>query len=183
MFVTSASLDRRRSGNAARHLALTIAVEVLVCGSPDRGDDGAAFAAAKLLHGKLPPDVTMRVVGMLDVDDLLAVPPGAGVVIVDAATGVDPGAIVDLALTGFIGSQNGVHPRSSHALALPEVVGLAEMMRGRPLRGRIVAIGGTRFGLGDAFSRAVSARIGQLADAIEQAIADIRPVARPGGGG
>ena len=152
-----------------------VAVEVLVCGSPDRGDDGAPMAVMGRLRGQLPLDVSLRAVGQLDVDDLLSIPLGAGVVIVDAATGIDPGIIVDLALTGLIGQPDGVHPRSSHALAMPEVVGLAEMLRGRPLRGRIVAIGGAHFGLGSSFSRPVTAALDPLSDAIVQAVASVRP--------
>jgi hydrogenase maturation protease len=166
-----------------RRAAAAVAVEVLVCGSPDRGDDGAPIAVSQLLDGRLPPDVALRVVGQLDVDDLLSIPPGAGVVIVDAATGIEPGAIVELVLNGLIGGHGALHPRSSHALALPEVVGLAEMMRGRPLRGRIVAIGGSRFGLGDSFSAPVSAALGRLADSISEAVGHVRPPGDPEGGG
>lgn len=158
-----------------------IAVEVLVCGSPDRGDDGAPIAAMRLLRASLPRDVARRVVGQLDVLDLLSIPPGAGVVIVDAATGIDPGAIVDLALSGLIGHQHQVRPRSSHALALPEVVGVAEMIRGRPLRGRIVAIGGAQFDFGEPFSRPVSAALRPLSDAILEAIGHVRPPDDPRG--
>lgn len=161
-----------------RHGA-TVAVEVLVCGSPDRGDDGAPMAVMGRLRDQLPVDVKMRAVGQLDVDDLLSIPFGAGVVIVDAATGIDPGIIVDLALTGLIGQPDGVHPRSSHALALPEVVGLAEMLRGRPLRGRIVAIGGAHFSLGSNFSRPVNAALVPLTEAIVNAVATVRPSAGP----
>lgn len=163
-------------------LGSAVAVEVFVCGSPDRGDDGAPIAASGLLRGGLPPDVAVRVVGQLDVDDLLSIPPGAGVVIVDAATGIDPGAIVDLALTGLIGQQDGVRPRSSHALALPEVVGLAEMIRGWPLRGRIVAIGGAQFGLGEPFSWPVAAALPVLSDAILEAVGHVRRPGDPRGG-
>ena len=152
-----------------------VAVEVLVCGSPDRGDDGAPLAVMAKLRELLPRDVTVRAVGMLDVDDLLSIPRGAGVVIVDAATGIDPGAIMELALNGLIGRSDGVHPRSSHALTLPEVVGLAEMLRGRPLCGRIVAIGGAHFNLGSSFSRPVSAALDPLSQAIVQAVASVRP--------
>ena len=127
------------------------------------------------LREQLPTDVTLRAVGMLDVDDLLSVPSGAGVVVVDAATGIDPGAIVDMALNGLIGRSDGVHPRSSHALTLPEVVGLAEMLRGRPLCGRIVAIGGAHFGLGSTFSRPVNASLDPLSEAIVSAVASVRP--------
>jgi hydrogenase maturation protease len=158
---------------------VTVAVEVLFCGSADRGDDGAPTAVMGRLREQLPPDVTMRAVGMLDVDDLLSVPQGAGVVIVDAATGIEPGAIVDLALNGLIGRSDGMHPRSSHALALPEVVGLAEMLRGRPMCGRIVAIGGAHFGLGSSFSRPVNAALEPLSQAIVQAVASVRPPSVP----
>ena len=133
------------------------------------------MAVMPRLRDKLPADVTMRAVGQLDVDDLLSIPSGAGVVIVDAATGLDPGAIVDLALNGLIGRADGVHPRSSHALTLPEVVGLAEMLRGRPLCGRIVAIGGAHFGLGSSFSRPVNAALDPLSDAVVEAVASVRP--------
>jgi hydrogenase maturation protease len=170
--MTRALLVRR--ARPPRHAA-AVAVEVLVCGSPDRGDDGAPLAVMGRLRDQLPTDVTMRAVGMLDVDDLLSVPAGAGVVIVDAATGIEPGTIVDLALNGLIGRSDGVHPRSSHALTLPEVVGLAEMLRGRPMRGRIVAIGGAHFGLGSSFSRAVNASLDPLSEAIVEAVTSVRP--------
>ena len=63
-------------------------VEVLVCGSPDRGDDGAPAVATASLAGHLPSTVQVRVIGQLDIDDLLSVPPGARVIVVDAATGI-----------------------------------------------------------------------------------------------
>ena len=169
------ALLARRPRAPRRTAAVAVAVEVLVCGSPDRGDDGAPMAVMSRVREQLPADVTMRAVGMLDVDDLLSIPAGAGVVIVDAATGIDPGAIVDLTLHGMIGRSDGVHPRSSHALTLPEVVGLAEMMRGRPLCGRIVAIGGAHFGLGSSFSRPVNAALEPLSEAIVQAVSSVRP--------
>ena len=100
-------------------------VQVLVCGSPDRGDDGVAVAAAAMIRDQLPDGVRMRTVGQLDIDDLLAVPAAVGVVIVDAASGLRPGQIVDLPLTGLIGRPERLRPRSSHAVGLPEVVALA----------------------------------------------------------
>ena len=160
-----------------------IAVEVLVCGAIDRGDDGAPIAASCLLRGSLPPDVAVHIVGQLEVDDLLWISPEAGVVIVDAATGIDPGTIVDRSLAGLIDGQDRIRPRSSHALALPEVLGLAEIIRGRPLRGRIVAIGGAQFGLGEQFSWPVSAALRSFADAIVEAAAQLRPPGEAGARG
>jgi hydrogenase maturation protease len=155
----------QRSIGKAKH----VEVEVLVCGSRDRGDDGAAIVAAGRL-GRLPRHVRTRMIGQLDIDDLLAVPAGARVVIVDAAVGIRPGDVVELPLTGFIGRTDALRPRSSHALTFPEVIGLAELMRGRPLRGEIVAIGGVHFGLGEPLSGSVVKALPALVSRIREAI-------------
>jgi hydrogenase maturation protease len=130
------------------------AVEILLCGSPDRGDDGAPVAAGPLIARWLPADVRLKVVDTLDIDALLAIPLGAGIVIVDTAIGIEPGAIVSIPLNGLIGRED-LRARSAQALAFPEVIGLTEMLRGRPLPGRIVAIGAARFGMGKPLSRRV----------------------------
>ena len=141
-----------------------ILVEILVCGSPDRGDDAVALAAAPAIRAALPPDARLKVVGLLGIDDLLAVARGAGVVIVDTAVGIAPGKIVTMPLTGLIGC-DGLRPRSSHALAFPEVIGLAELLRGMPLDGQIVAIGAKRFTQGKPLSRSVVAALPTLIEA------------------
>ena len=141
-----------------------ILVEILVCGSLDRGDDGAALAAAPGIRERLPSDVRIKVVGTLDIDDLLAVPKGASVVIVDAAIGIPPGQVVTLPLTGLI-DRDGIRPRSSHALAFPEVIGLAELLRGAPMIGEIVAVGADRFTPGKPLRRIVTAAIPALVEA------------------
>jgi hydrogenase maturation protease len=150
--------------------AQSVAVEVLVCGSPDRGDDGAPMAAAAVLRDHMSDDVRIRIIGHLDIDDLLAVPTGARVVIVDTAVGIRPGHIVELPLTGLVGREDGLRPRSSHALAFPEVIGLAELIRGRPVQGRIVAIGGMAFGLGATLSPRVAKAIPALVAAVREAM-------------
>ena len=150
------------------------AVEILVCGTPDRGDDGAPIAAATLIGQHAVGDVRIRIVGHLDIDDLLAIPADAGVVIADTAVGLHAGRITTLQLSGLIGREDGLHPRSSHALAFPEVVALAEFMRGRPLCGRVVVIGGCSFGLGEPFSRAVAAALPAFQVAILDAVEEVR---------
>jgi hydrogenase maturation protease len=147
---------------------------VVICVSPDRGDDGAPLAAATVLRQDLPADVRVRTVGQLDIDDLLAVTTDAGVVIVDAAVGIRPGQIVEIPLNGLVAREDRLRPRSSHALAFPEVIGLAEVMRGRPMRGLIVAIGGKAFGLGAAFSPRVARAIPTLVAAVRDAIQRVR---------
>ena len=145
-------------------------IDVLVCGSIDRGDDGAPSAASELLESDRPANARIRRVGQVDVDDLLSIPRGGGVVIVDTATGVDPGTIIVLPLRGLVGDPS-VQPRSSNSLAMPEVIGLADMLRGRPLVGRIVVIGARRFNLGRPLTRRVSASLPSLARAIRVAVA------------
>jgi hydrogenase maturation protease len=152
-----------------------MAVQLLVCGTTDRADDGASILAARLITDRLPPDVGLRIVGQLDIDHLLAIPDGAAAVIVDTAVGIPAGEIIDLPLDGLIGRGDELRPRSSHALAIPEVVGLAGILRGHPLPGRIVAIGGSAFGLGKPLSRRVAAALPHLADAILRAADGCRP--------
>jgi hypothetical protein len=149
-------------------------VEVLACGTADRGDDGAAIAALAGLESELPPDVTVRLVDRLDIDDLLTVPVGAGAVVVDTVTGVDPGWVVEIPFTGLVGRESGIHARSSVALARPETVGLASMIRGRPLTGVIVAIGGQSFGPGEALSWPVATGLCTFRLAIVDAIDRVR---------
>ena len=165
--------DLAASGPGRDQAGLSL-VDVLVCGSPDRGDDGAALAALARLVATLPADVRVRVVGRLEVDDLLAVPAHAGVVIVDTVTGVDPGRIVRMPLRSLVGRESGLRLRSSNALAVPEVIGLADMIRRRPLVGVVVAVGGLEFGLGDAFSWPVSTALRAFGEAIVGAIDRVR---------
>ena len=150
-----------------------VAVEVFVCGSPDRGDDGAAGTACQAVRTALPPDVRIRAVGQLDVDDLLRVPPEAQVVIVDVATGIEPGAVLELCLADLLESET-IRPRSSHALAVSGTVALAELIGERSLRGRVVALGGTHFALGDVLSGPVAAALPRFATAIREAVEHAR---------
>ena len=152
-------------------------VEVLACGAPDRGDDGAAVIAVGRLADALPPDVRTRLVGQLDIDDLLAVPKGAGVVVADTALGVDPGWIVEIPFSGLAGREAGIRPRSSHALSIPETVAVASIIRGHPLPGIVVAIGGVDFGLGEALSWPVASAMDAFVLAIADAIGRVRTLA------
>jgi Ni,Fe-hydrogenase maturation factor len=170
---SSASATASPDPTSERILRPTL-VEVLACGDPSRGDDGAPVAAITELGDDLPSDVTIRLVGDLDIDDLLAVPPGAGAVVVDTATGVEPGWVVEIPFIALAGRSSGIRARSSDALARPETVGLASMIRGRPLVGVHVAIGGASFGLGDSLSWPVAAGLCSFRVAIVDAIERVR---------
>jgi hydrogenase maturation protease len=168
---TTAEVERRTPAHRST-LGPIPSVDVLVCGSIDRGDDGAPSAASELLESDRPANAQIRRIGRVDVDNLLSIPRGAGVVIVDAATGVDPGTILELPLRGLLVDAS-VQPRSSHSLAMPEVIGLADMLRGRPLVGRIVVIGARRFTLGRPLTRRVSAALPSLSRAVRVAIGHV----------
>ncbi len=168
-------ISTRRSAATARR----IVVEVLICGTEDRGDEAAPTAAAVLLADRIADDVVLRSVGQLAIDDLLAVPPGASVVVVDSAAGVRPGQIIQLPLTGLIGRTDDLRPRSAKALSFAEVVGVAGLIRGRPLKGRIVAIGGNAFGPGETLSWPVRNAMPALVAAVVEAIEGQRDRGRP----
>jgi hydrogenase maturation protease len=148
-------------------------VEVLVCGAEDRGDDGAPQVAARFLPDQLPADVRIRAIGQLDVDDLRWVPLDTAVVVVDAATGIPPGTVVTLALDD-LATTAGIRARSSHAMSASEVIGLANLMRERPLTGLVVAIGGSRFGFGAELDDPVADAIPELIGAVLDAVGSLR---------
>ena len=115
--MTTSARDARRhasSGHPSRSRSSS-------AGRPTGATTAPPVAAASLMPSHAADDVRIRVVGQLDIDDLLAVPPGARVVVVDAATGIPPGRIVDLPLDGLVDRDDRLRPRSSHALAFPEV--------------------------------------------------------------
>lgn len=149
-------------------------VEVLVCGLPRHGDDAAAAAALEHLAPALEGDVRARMVGQLDLEDLLAVAPGAGIVVVDTAVGLAPGWIVEFPVGGLAGRATGVHPRASLVLSSPETIEVASVIRDRPLVGMLVAIGGLDFGLGEPLSWPVQAGMAGFERAIIDAIARVR---------
>jgi len=158
---THAGAGRQADGQVGRPGGRPV---LLVCGEPERGDDGAAIAAV----AALPPAVLARVdtvrCGQLDVDHLLAVPDGARCIVVDAAVGVAPGEIVAIPLADLADRAGGGTPRSSHALPPDQVIGLAAALRGRPPEGVFVGIGGRAFGLGAGLSPDVAAALPRLVD-------------------
>jgi hydrogenase maturation protease len=129
--------------------------------------------AARALVHQLPAGVRIRAVGHLDILDLLDLPDGVGVVIVDAATGIAPGSIVDLPIDELRRLRT-CRPRSSHALTGPDVLGLAALLRRDPLRGRVVAIGGAEFGIGAGLSRRVTEAIPGLIASVLEAVESVR---------
>jgi hydrogenase maturation protease len=155
-------------------MSSALRVRLLVCGAGDRGDDGAALAAAATLLPTLDEEhrawLEIRRCGQLDVEDLLDLPAGMAGVIVDAAVGIEPGQIVIIPFEQLLAGDTGTGPRSSHALPITQVLGLATTLRDRPLRGSFVGIGGRRFGFGQSLSRAVRSAMPTFRTAIVEEI-------------
>jgi hydrogenase maturation protease len=144
-------------------------VRLLVCGASDRGDDGAALVAAATLLPTLSEAhralVDVRRCGQLDVDDQLGTPDGMAGLIIDAAIGGAPGTIVTVPFERLVAGDGAVGPRSSHALPVSQVLGLADALGHLP-PGTFVGIGGRRFGFGQGLSRVVRAAMPAYRDAI-----------------
>jgi hydrogenase maturation protease len=133
-------------------------VRVLVCGSADRSDDGAALCAVAHILPQLEPALRQRVevrrCPQLDAADLIDVADGEACLVLDTVVGVEPGIVVQIPLDELTRLEDAA-PRSSHALPISQVLGIAEAIRGQLPRGRLVGIGGKWFGFGETRSRAV----------------------------
>jgi hydrogenase maturation protease len=144
-------------------------VRVLVCGSADRGDDGAALTAIAHVLPSLDAAICARLeirrCPQLDATDLIDVSPDEACLILDTVVGVEAGQIVELPLAALVRDLE-VAPRSSHALPIQQVVGIAEAVRGSLPSGLFLGIGGKWFGFGSTRSRAVR----QAMPAFERAV-------------
>jgi hydrogenase maturation protease len=148
-----------------------LAVRILVCGNADRGDDGAALAAVARVLPALPPAVLARIevrrCVQLDATDLIDVADSEACLIVDTVVGVEPGEIVTIPLACLATGPGPISPRSSHALPIDQTIGLASTLRGAPVAGFFVGIGGRWFAYGQRrFSRPVKANLVGLRAAI-----------------
>jgi hydrogenase maturation protease len=153
-------------------------VRLLVCGNAERGDDGAALAAVAGLLGGLPPNLLaildVRRCEALDLEDLVDLPDGVACVIVDAAVGLLPGAVVTIPLRELPerDAAIGPVPRSSHVLPIGQLVAIAAVRRGYPVDGSFVGIGGRSFGFGRRIGSSVRAALPAFRASIELALID-----------
>jgi hydrogenase maturation protease len=144
-------------------------VRLVVCGNADRGDDGVALAAAATLLPSLPatiaPKLEVRRCTELRTEDLIDLPDDMRVLIVDAVLGPPPGDVVRVPLSS-LAAHPSFTPRSSHQLPIDLVVGLAGIIRKRPIPGTFVGLAGHRFGFGTPLSRSARAGLPAFRDAI-----------------
>jgi hydrogenase maturation protease len=149
-------------------------IRLLVCGTADRGDDGAAVHAVAHLLPQLDADLRQRLevrrCPQLDAVDLIDVAPGEACVVMDTVVGVEAGEVVEIPLDELV-TRAGIAPRSSHALPIEQVLGIARAVRGGLPAGTFVGIGGKWFGFGELQSRALRRGMPEFERAAEAAIA------------
>jgi hydrogenase maturation protease len=152
-------------------------LRILVCGTADRGDDGAALCAISRVLPSLPEPLRGRLevrrCRQLDATDVMDVGPGVACVVIDTVVGVEPGSIVRMPLEELARRPGGVAPRSSHALAVDDALLIAEACRGSLPVGTFVGIGGKWFGYGERFSRAVKTGMPAFTAAIQASIEEL----------
>jgi hydrogenase maturation protease len=144
-------------------------IPVLVCGTPLRGDDGAALEAVRELPHEVRGVADLRMIGQLDAD-LLVEPGIEPCVVVDTVVGVPPGSLVSLPLSALAEVGIGAMPHSSHSLGIGRAVSLAQAILGRPMAGRFVGIGGADFRTDAGLSDPVAAGLPALRAAVSEAV-------------
>lgn len=148
-------------------------LRLLVCGSSDRGDDGAALRAVAHLLPGLDEDIRrqleVRRCVQLDATDVIDVSDGEACLVLDTVVGVEAGSIIEVGLDE-LADRPTVAPRSSHALPIDQTLGIARAVRGALPSGAFVGIGGKWFGFGDVRSRALRDGMAAYERAIEAAI-------------
>jgi hydrogenase maturation protease len=145
-------------------------IPVLVCGTPFRGDDGAALEAVRRLPAGTRRVVDLRLVGQLDAD-VLVDPDMEPCVVVDTVVGVPPGTLVRLPLASVADTGIGSLPHSSHSLGIGRAVQLAQTILGRPLTGTFVGVGGADFRADADLSDPVRTALPALRAAVAEAVA------------
>lgn len=133
-------------------------IRVIVCGSVDREDDGAAVWAAETLLEQRPAlfrRVELVRTDQLEIEQLLTSEPGQPVVVVDAAYGGRPGTVVVRGLAELAAGASDVVPSSSHTLPVGHVLGLAAALGADLGQGTFVGLVGRDFGYGRQLSSVV----------------------------
>lgn len=146
---------------------------MLACGQTLRGDDAVAFAAVRRLPLDIRHEITVRRVGALSPEDLVALPAGARVVIVDAIVGPPPGTVLSLDLADIPAGRSGRELRftsSSHQLPLGDVIALAQLLRVAPLTGSFVGLAIESVAMGATLSDPVRAALPDFREAVADAI-------------
>ncbi len=105
---------------------MTVGARVIALGQVAAGDDGVGFAVLDELRRRgVPPGVELlRAPDPSALVSLLEAP--GTVVVVDAALGAEPGAVVEAPAEAL--GERGVRPLSSHGMSVVQALGLARLL-------------------------------------------------------
>jgi hydrogenase maturation protease len=157
-------------------------VRLLVCGSVDRADDGAAIWAVANLPSSASAEqsgIDVHRCGHLDIEDLMGTPSGSSMLIVDAAVGIHPGQVITLSFDELVRRTSSAAPRSSHSLPIDQVIGVARQLSEAPIDGLFVGIGAADVTHGGPLSSPVREGMAAFLVAIEQALQRLQATAQP----
>ena len=151
---------------------MTPSVRVLACGSIDRGDDGAALRAVRVLSQLVRREASIEEVGYLSPELLMGDPPSVRRLVVDCVAGLPCGEIIDLPLADLPALEAQRGTTSSHALAPGAAVALADLLGCVRPTDRFLGIGGESFAVGDDLSPAVVSQIAAFAERLNERIGE-----------
>ncbi len=138
-------------------------MRVLACGAIDRGDDGAALRALRLVPLATRRHWRIEEVGQLSAEHLIGDRPEVRRVVIDCVAGLTPGRITELPLAELPELEAASEATSSHALGPGGAVALAAALGAVWPHDRFVGIGGSSFAAGRDLSPAVEGALDQFA--------------------
>lgn len=152
---------------------------VIGIGNPDRGDDGAGWAVARLLRDEPPPGVEI-IEHDGEVSSLLACFDGVpAVCLIDAClSGASAGAVHRFDAAAKPLPQD-LFSLSTHGLGLAEAIELARSLGQLPECCIVYAIEGLAFAPGTPLSPPVAAAIADVGDRIRAEIDGVSPLHSP----
>lgn len=147
-----------------------LAVRVLACGAIDRGDDGAALQALRLVPAATRRRWQVEEVGQLSAEQLIGDPPEVRRVVIDCVAGLPPGAITELPLAELPELEATSTATSSHALGPGRAVALAAALGAVRQQDRFIGIGGRAFGSGTRLTPEVQAALDEFSRRLVAAV-------------
>lgn len=138
-------------------------MRVLACGAIDRGDDGAALRALRLVPAVTRRRWQVEEVGQLSAEQLIGDPPDTRRVVIDCVAGLTPGDITELPLAELPKLEAPSKSTSSHALGPGGAVALAAALGAVRQHDRFIGIGGSSFRSGRGLTPAVEGALDEFA--------------------
>lgn len=150
-------------------------IRLIAVGNPERGDDGAGFAVAAALEGRIADSVDMLRCQGEGASLMLAWRGANRVLVVDAVRGgAVPGRIYRFDARAR-GLPPGLPTASSHAFGLWQAVELARVLGTLPPRLVIYGIAGVDFSPGAGLSPPVAAAVRRLARQLQATLGATAP--------